>query len=269
MKTKDAGMTGRDHYRSIYQQTLEAEAEWLRAGAAGKADSIGFFLRERNIRPESLLELGCGTGALITECQRRDYAQRYSSVDYSPEAISYLSSHSPGIQSLAADITSDDFAPAESYDVVILSHVLEHLEDPGAFLRSVQRINFSWLVLEVPLEDLFFSRVKSLLRDRTQNLAGHVQFYTAASFDQLVTGSGLEILGRRTYVPVQGRDDLRFVCTKNGAGRLKYLQTLLTGRYLPLATRPLWARLYYAHYAVLCRRASDARAVQGRVMPGH
>ncbi|MDQ3919891.1 MAG: class I SAM-dependent methyltransferase [Acidobacteriota bacterium] len=255
MAMKKSSVSGGEHYGQIYRDQLRLEAEWLRRGAAEKVNSVEALLRANGIRPESLLELGCGTGAVISECRRRGLAEKYHAVDYSQEAIEYLKNNSDGIHALAADITSPDFSLSERFDVVVLSHVLEHLKNPASFLQSVQSLNFSYLIVEVPLEDLFFGKVKSVVRDRTRNLSGHVQFFTATSLTRMLASAGFEVLAKRRYVPVGDRETMRFVAAKNRSGKARYYQQLLTGVFLPTVIRPVWSALYYAHYAVLCRKA--------------
>ena len=89
--------------------------------------------------------------------------------------------------------------------------------------------------------------------DRGKNLAGHVQFYTRRSFEDLITRCGFEIIGSRTYLPVFSVDDLRFIHRKDRMPAWRYPVLWAARRAMPLAAGPLWTRLYYAHQAVLCR----------------
>jgi hypothetical protein len=168
--------------------------------------------------------------------------------------ISYFRSHSTGIDARAGDITSKDFTLSGHFDLVVLSHVLEHLETPGEFLKALRAIDFTYLIAEVPLEDLLLCRLNGHLKSRIPNPAGHVQFFTAASFKALLAGAGLKILDTRRYASPPSAADLKFMCQKNGWGQGKYLQVLIAGRYLPLMTGPLWRRLYLANFAALCQR---------------
>jgi SAM-dependent methyltransferase len=247
--------SGKEYYRLLYRSELDAEAEWLRRGAVEKANSIEQLLRRHAVRPDRILEIGCGTGAVLEECRRRGIGSRYTALDYSEEALSYLRSRLTGIETITADVTCEDFSFPGKYDVVIASHVLEHLETPGAFLQSILgRLDFAYLIVEVPLEDLFAFRVKALLRDRRRNEAGHVQFFTASRLRRLVTTSGLEIIGQRRYVPVLDWDTIRLIGKKDRKSAMRCLVKAIGSHYLARLLRPLWARLYYAHYAVLCRR---------------
>src|SRR5262249_31182590 len=55
-------VSGREHYRALYRHDLETQAEWHRRGATNKADSISMLLRQENVQPHRMVELGCGTG---------------------------------------------------------------------------------------------------------------------------------------------------------------------------------------------------------------
>ncbi len=244
-----SGKTGRDHYQQLYEAALVREAEWLRRTAANKADSVTRLLARKGLRPRRLLELGCGTGAVISELHARGAAEEYYAVDYSEQAIRYLQETQPALHAAVADVTvtPDPFGQAP-YDVVLLSHVLEHLEEPAAFLRSARRIDFTYLIAEVPLEDLPFGKLKALVKDRRDNPAGHVQFFTRRSFRQLLTSAGYAILNERSYAPVLDKETLQFAY---GRGSRK----ALTEHYLPRLAAPLWCRLFHAHNALLCEKA--------------
>jgi SAM-dependent methyltransferase len=246
-------MLGKDRYRLLYQNELEKEAEWLKRGAVEKVNSVQLLLKRNQIIPENLLELGCGVGAVITECQRRNLATRYTGVDYSPEALDYLRAHSEGIESIQGDITAADFHIGNTFDVLLLSHVLEHLEKPAIFLGAVKNLlKFRYIIIEVPLEDLIANRIKSVLRDKKYNKAGHIQFFNVRIFEQLLNSNGFKIIDRRTYLPILDVGTIRFVSEKDGLPRLHCLLKILTSHYLPRMLRPLWKNLYYAHHAVLC-----------------
>ena len=148
--------------RAVREEALLALDDRLR----DTLDSVEALLNRQGVKPVTVLELGCGTGAVITECQRRGLGVEFTAVDYSKRAIGYLESHSEGIHCMTADITDPAFTFNDSFDVVILCHVLEHLEDPLKFLQSMTaKISFRYLVAEVPLEDLLASRIKNLVRD--------------------------------------------------------------------------------------------------------
>jgi len=250
----DPETSGKAHFTQLYRSELAEEARWLEYGAALKGNSVEFLLARNGILPESLLELGCGTGAVVRECQRRSIAGAYTGVDYSPEALDYLAAHSTGIRTFRADITADGFTLDGHYDVVLLSHVLEHLEEPLRALRNaLHRTRCGYIIAEVPLEDLPASRLKNLFRDRRRNSAGHVQFFTRASFRALMRATPLTILDERSYVPILPAEGYDLVQERAGLSPLSAWLKSVSARYVARVLGPLWRRLYYAHYAVLCR----------------
>ena len=259
---KEASVDGKEHYRRIYEERMADEARWLAYGARYKVDSVQRLLERQGTRPHTLLELGAGSGAVIAECKRRALADEYLAVDYSESAVKYLRETLPGVDAQVADVTSPGFKLGRHADVIILSHVVEHLEEPAPFLAAVSRMDFDLCIVEVPLEDLAASRLKNRFRDRLANAAGHVQFFTPKSFDELVRSNGFEILDRRRYTPVVSIEALRFQRKLNGTSFVRFLQTIVTANIIPRILAPLWSRVYYAHYAVLCRKAASG-AVSG------
>ena len=256
---KDLEMSGRDHYESLYKAELLQEAEWLRLTAPEKVNSIEYFLKNNSIVPETMLELGSGTGAVIQECQRRNLCKRYVAMDYSHEAMDYLRKNTQNIEAITSDITADNFCIDTAFDIVILSHVLEHLEDPCSFLKSIrQRLDFGHIIIEVPLEDLPIRRIRDSFRDRRMNTAGHVQFFTIKSFEEILIANGFRIKDRRLYLPILDLSTLRFVSEKDGLSKLQYMVKILTNICLPRIFSFLWKQLYYGHYAVLCSKESHA-----------
>jgi SAM-dependent methyltransferase len=251
-------MLGRDFYGEIYAADLDGQAKWLEYGAKEKADSIDLLTRHSGIKPISLLELGCGTGAVIKECARRNLASRYVAVDYAQNAVERLRSEAPGIECMTADIMDAGFHLDEPFDVVILSHVLEHLEDPAGFLRTIKRrLRFRYLIIEVPLEDLLLLRLKASVVSRN-NPAGHVQFFTRESFKLLLDETGFAVAGERWFVPDMSAESIRFVCKKDGIGKIRTLYTLFTLCYLARILRPAWKRYWYSHLAVRCALKSPS-----------
>lgn len=83
----------------------------------------------------SLLEIGCGEGILLTLLKEHGY-NRISGIEPSYSASKRASKR--GIKVINAFF--DDTAFKEKYDLIILSHVLEHIPDPMNFLDKVASI---------------------------------------------------------------------------------------------------------------------------------
>ena len=91
-----------------------------------------------------LIELGCGTGRALSYLASRFPPLAVYGVDYSPNAIAYAQQHYGhfGVTFRHADTTKDTFYANEMFDVVISSHVIEHIkkEQGELFLRECRRL---------------------------------------------------------------------------------------------------------------------------------
>ncbi len=241
-------------YRKLYREDLLREARLAAAAAPQRVRAIERLISRNQVPVRSVAELGCGPGDVILGCRRRGIGAEFVAVDYSEEAVAHLRSRAPDIEAIVADITEADFRLPRPVDLVVLSHVLEHLDDPLKLLRSLAEAPVSRLVLEAPLEALPLYRVKCALFGRN-NRVGHVQFFTRGAFRSLVQASGLAIIDEFQYTPVHTPEALGLSWSAEGTSMLVRLLQQLSRRWMPMVLAGLWSRLYYSHYAVLCRSA--------------
>lgn len=250
-----------DHYQRIYRRSLEIEARWLRFGARPKANSIQALVSDLDHPLESLCEMGCGTGSVLRECMRRRLAKRYFAIDGSQEALEYVRRRNGGQVVLARhDLETGTPDLGVTFDLVVVSHVIEHLRNPEPLLRSLSG-KCRYLVAEVPLENqpvpLATSWLKSNLlgRKREENLSGHVQFFSRGSFRGLMESTGWRILREHRYSPYN-RQAIVFNYTRNHLpvwrGLAPYWVSRLAGGWLS-------SRLLNAHYAVLATNGGCSR----------
>jgi len=108
------------------------------------------FLYEAVTAADRVLDIGCGGSAYQDWIAHK--VRRFVAVDIDPDRIAIAQRNHPDslVEYRVMDVRRD--LPAEQYDVAICSHVLEHLDEPVAFLRrlaaAVPRI-----VIKVPLAD--------------------------------------------------------------------------------------------------------------------
>jgi 2-polyprenyl-3-methyl-5-hydroxy-6-metoxy-1,4-benzoquinol methylase len=84
----------------------------------------------------SLLEIGCGSGTFLARMQRLGWNVR--GVDPDPEAVSW-GRQAYGLDLLCGTLESIHL-PADSFDVITMNHVIEHVHDPIALLTECQRL---------------------------------------------------------------------------------------------------------------------------------
>ena len=83
----------------------------------------------RDLAPRTLLDVGCGTGAILHELQARGVTVR--GLEYSEAALAYCRER--GLDVIRLDLTQESLpTPAVPYDVVLSTEVAEHLPEQMA-----------------------------------------------------------------------------------------------------------------------------------------
>jgi len=154
------------------------------------------------MKPEySIIDLGCKHGydsyLLAGVCRKVigiDYeipSIESAKKNYRRDNLTYLAVE--GIAYLSEN--------SEQFDVLVLSHVLEHLDDPGDFLRQFKRF-FKFVYIEVPDFD------RSILNHFRQRLDmeliysddDHISEFDRFDLGKLIEASGLEIVKSEFYL---------------------------------------------------------------------
>jgi len=131
----------------------ETFARWRALGARGKAAHVAALLAGAGLRPRTLVEIGCGDGALLAALAARGVAAFLDGFELSEEAAALARARGvPGLRRVEAYDGARVPAPDGAYDVAVLSHVVEHVPDPVPLLREAGRVA-AHVVVEVPLED--------------------------------------------------------------------------------------------------------------------
>lgn len=167
-------------YSKSLTNTQSSTAEYIYAATAKRA---GFG---------KVLEIGCGKGHLLFRLQSPH--RQLSAMDISPAAIQIAKARTPQARFGVADAKKLPFK-SNTFDYVIATEVLEHMEGD-------QTIKECFRVLKVGGSALFtVPNGKGI----GGTAAGHVRFFTFASFLEYVRQAGFEIsLARKIglYIPV-------------------------------------------------------------------
>jgi SAM-dependent methyltransferase len=239
-----------DFYEEAYSQApahATLYARWRALGAVGKVDHVTALCARTGVRPANTLEVGCGDGALLCELHRRGFGGRLSGVEISEAAVS-IARERRQIDSVSLydglQLPYGDGA----YDLGILSHVLEHVPDPGALLAEVARVCRAVLV-EVPLEANLSAR-----RDRKREHAaevGHLHSMDRATAREIVARAGLSIACELDD-PLPHEVHRFFAVTRRARLAASAKWAVRTG--LHRVAPSLGRRLFTVHYACLCLR---------------
>lgn len=142
------------------------------------------------IRSQKVLDVGGGDGRLLRPFLEEDCS--CSLVDFNPKSY-------PGVHRVGS--TLEDIPGGNLFDILICSHVLEHVDDPSKFLRQLRsRLSDKGVVyLEVPLE--IWGDIPIDIDPVT-----HINFFTVHSLKNALLLNGLEPLSIKSkFSPYDGR----------------------------------------------------------------
>jgi SAM-dependent methyltransferase len=175
------------HYDGGYEPWM---LEWRRLGAADKLTNILQTLGAHRSSIESVLEVGCGTGAVLAAICAHGVGYRHCGIDLS-DPHDHLD---PGLDVSKLTLSRYDGVKIpfddNSFDLVIASHVLEHVPDERGFLHELKRVSRRVIYVEVPCELHLRSSAAAL---QTSLNIGHINAYTPESFALTLATSELEI----------------------------------------------------------------------------
>jgi len=224
----------------------------------GRLDVWKSLLVKGGLSPRSVLDIACNDGSLARMMAEAHLGEEFTLCDLSPAAIGYVKSRP--FRGLADAIVGDADKlpfPDNSFDLAVLSHVVEHLPHPREAIVEASRVAKVVLV-EVPLQDALLSNAAGLVRKRrtgmprSVNGVGHLHFFADRTFRTMTEEwGGVTILRSTTYLP-------------SGRSRWK----IATGRVL--GSR-MYGRLLEVHAVYLVekghQRSAPSRVARGETRP--
>lgn len=153
------------------------------------------------IRPESILDVGCGEG-VVTERLAHRTGATVVGVDLDDEhLVAEWRRRETGSLTFRAGSAYDLPYEDATFDCVCALEVLEHLERPHDALAEIARVARRAFVVSVPREPLW--RISHLLAGRDVrdlgNTPGHVNHWSARGFERLVSDYGRVVRVRRPF----------------------------------------------------------------------
>ncbi len=184
-----------DHLREKYASQYNSESvTWRNLGAKHKADNIVSLAR--HITFKNVLEVGAGEGSILDWLSKWNFSTDLNCVEISESGIAMI--RSKGIMHLNDVLLFDGYKipfPNNHFDLVICSHVLEHVEHERTLLREIKRVS-KYQIFEVPIDFSFYvdSKVKHFLS------YGHINIYTPGLFRFLLKTENFKVLHDKCYL---------------------------------------------------------------------
>jgi ubiquinone/menaquinone biosynthesis C-methylase UbiE len=182
-----------DSVKTAYDSFYEKDDEgWRLLGAKYKAQHIIDVCKGYSFN--SVLEVGAGDGSILKLLANANFAGHYSAVEISESGVERIKAQ--GIKQLKTIQLFDGYVLPfgdDEFDLVILSHVLEHVEHERILLRELKRVAKMCLI-EVP-KDYRFG-----VDDRLDHFLayGHINMYTPTSLRYLLLTEGFKVVNDLT-----------------------------------------------------------------------
>ncbi|TCS71936.1 methyltransferase family protein [Sulfuritortus calidifontis] len=228
-----------DQLRHISLQLGKQEAllrEGLYVALAKAVDDCGIETRCCRV-----LDAGVGRGELLQRLQMRGYVTH--GIDMELDCVVTASRFGDCRQGGIGDIAR--VFPGIGFDVIVCSHVLEHVDSPSFALKSFAELSAKAYVFAVPNPLRPIRVMRALFHSRAADHPEHVYAWGHAEFSALLQRCGFAIdawyADRVTINPLHGR--LGHILTR----LLNPLETRLLPRLFPMLASSLIVRCHLAY----------------------
>lgn len=193
---------------------LRDNPTWDIEDSPWKAKKVLDLISRMSGEPESICEVGCGSGGVLAELRKKLSKTRLTGFDIA-DASSFWKNH----KNLMIDFYNEDFLTKdhENYDLILLLDVLEHIPNPWDFLEKM-RFRARNYIFHIPLDLSAQSVIRESPIIEARRRVGHIHYFSknlaieilqeCGYKIQYVEYSGLSISGPRSswksrfaYVP--------------------------------------------------------------------
>ena len=169
----------------------EKNPDWDSADAPWKASKVCQLLHEYGCRPASLVEIGCGSGAVLASLRASFPYTAMAGFDIAPGAQRFWPQRSTEeIRFALGDyLEMDEPVP----DVVLVLDVLEHLGNPWEFLARL-RGRCKLAVFHIPLDLSAASVLREVPLLSVREKVGHLHYFTKGLALSMLDECGFEVI---------------------------------------------------------------------------
>lgn len=171
------------------EQYLGDTDKWRRLGGKGKAKNI-IKVASKGQNKFSVLDVGSGDGSVLYWLDKFGFSNDITSVEISQSGIDRIKDRK--LQAVKQILLFDGYSlpfDDDHFDLVLCSHVIEHVEYPRRLLREIARVSKEQ-IFEIPID---FSINVDKKAQHFFNY-GHINIYTPQTFRFLLKSEGLDII---------------------------------------------------------------------------
>jgi SAM-dependent methyltransferase len=182
-------ITSKEFYLS--SKYLDHNPSWDEEQTPWKVGKILKLLQSNKLQPHSVCEVGCGSGGILAGL--RNYlgsSCRLEGYDIAPALQGFWNK----LKDKNITFIQGDFCESnDCYDLLLVMDVLEHVENPFAFLRQISR-RAPFLIFHIPLELHAQGAFRNLPVIQQRQNVGHLHFWNKDLALLNLQACGLEII---------------------------------------------------------------------------
>jgi len=156
----------------------------------------------RPLQINSVLDVGCGEGFTLARLQKEKIGKEWQGIEPDETARELGKKLYPKVDIKTGDIYSLPYK-SNSFDLVMATEVLEHLENPKKAYRELLRVSKKYVLISVPNEPWFtlqrMARFQNILHLGAH--PEHIQHWTARAFTKFVKIRGVKLEARKFPIP--------------------------------------------------------------------
>ena len=197
------------------------ERAWYEVCAAPKAQNILELCLP--LKPRRVLDVGAGNGSVLQRYMDGGLGEEIRAVEISESGLVELRKRQSArfVEALPFDGVRIPY-PDDSFDLVVLSHVLEHVEHPRLLLHEIRRVA-RHVYVEVPLEHR--SRRSGLAGDWVMDTTGHINYYDRDVIRRLLQTSGWRV--DKLIVGKPALEPLKFASGTKGVAQWALIRAVM------------------------------------------
>lgn len=184
-----------DNLKAAYQDFYtDNDVAWRMLGAKYKAQNIIEVCK--SIKPKKVLEVGAGDGSILHFLNEWNFSPEIYALEIATSGVEKIKKR--GLKNLKDVQIFDGYKIPyldNSFDLIVLAHVLEHVEHERILIRELKRVA-KHIVIEVPKDYRFGvdQRLNHFLA------YGHINMYTPSLLRFLLRSEGLEIVADKSSI---------------------------------------------------------------------
>lgn len=190
MKTYKQLYNEHQEYISLRNRTGDGYEKYLNDVKYWKLKYLTLLLDRNEPLPiNQVVEIGCATGELLNQFLNEKNFKK-TGIDISDENIKYAQTFFENIDFKSIDYKDFFNNNKEKVDVVILSDILEHVEDDVEMLK-ISGENSQYVLLNMPIEKVpeYKDRIYGI-----DDIEGHLRAYSVKDTENLIEKAGLKVV---------------------------------------------------------------------------